>query len=68
MDITREKALKNIYFICSLTQKQKTSMQGALSSKADLIGGIFDRWINTIPESIIFNEYIKPKLNYNKNI
>ena len=68
MDITREKALKNIYFICSLTQKQKTSMQGALSSKADLIGGIFDRWINTIPESIIFNEYIKPKLNYNKNL
>lgn len=67
MEITREKALKNIYFICSLTQKQKSSMQGALSSKGDLMGGIFDRWINTTPESIIFNEYIKPKLeNYEK--
>ena len=68
MEITREKALKNIYFICSLTQKQKSSMQGALSSKGDLMGGIFDRWINTIPESIIFNEYIKPKLENNKNL
>lgn len=68
MEITREKALKNIYFICSLTQKQKSSMQGALSSKGDLMGGIFDRWINTIPESIIFNEYIKPKLANNKNL
>lgn len=63
MEITREKALKNFYFICSLTQKQKSSMQGALSSKGDLMGGIFDRWINTIPESIIFNEYLKPRLN-----
>ena len=42
-------------------------MQGALSSKGDLMGGIFDRWINTIPESVIFNEYIKPKLNQCKN-
>lgn len=67
MEITKDKSLKNIYFICSLTQKTKTSMQGALSSKGDLMGGIFDRWINTIPESIIFNEYIKPKLNQYKN-
>ena len=67
MEITKDKSLKNIYFICSLTQKTKTSMQGALSSKGDLMGGIFDRWINTIPESVIFNEYIKPKLNQCKN-
>lgn len=68
MEITKDKSLKNIYFICSLTQKTKTSMQGVLSSKGDLMGGIFDRWINTIPESIIFNEYIKPKLKYYKDL
>ena len=67
MEITKDKSIKNIYFICSLTQKTKTAMQGALSSKGDLMGGIFDRWINTIPESIIFNEYIKPKLNQYNN-
>jgi len=67
MEITKDKSLKNVYFICSLTQKTKTSMQGALSSKGDLMGGIFDRWINTIPESVIFNEYIKPKLSQYKN-
>ena len=68
MEITKDKSLKNVYFICSLTQKTKTSMQGALSSKGDLMGGIFDRWINTIPESIIFNEYIKPKLKQYNNL
>ena len=30
-------------------------MQGALSSKCDLVGGIFDRWISTVHKSIIFN-------------
>ncbi len=54
-----------IYFITSITQKQTTAMQGALSSKADLMGGIFDRWINVIPESVVFNKVILPKLNSN---
>lgn len=33
-------------------------MQSALSSKNDYICGIFDRWINIIPESVIFNKKI----------
>ena len=50
---------KSIYFIIALTQAQKNpAMQGVLSSRGDLIGGIFDRWINTIPESVIFNKII----------
>lgn len=48
---------KSIYFITCLAQLQKDStMYGSLNSKGDLMGGIFDRWINTIPESIIFNK------------
>lgn len=37
-------------------------MQGALTSKADYMGGIFDRWINIIPESILFNKIILPQV------
>ena len=38
---------KAVYFIANLTQMQgDRPMQGALTSKADYMGGIFDRWIN----------------------
>ena len=59
LPITKNDILKSIYFITAITQKQNSStMQGALSSKGDLMGGIFDRWINTVPESIVFNKII----------
>lgn len=44
-----------------MAQDSQNGMRGALSSKSDYIGGIFDRWINIIPESIIFNKYFLPK-------
>lgn len=37
-------------------------MYGGLSGKSDYIGGVFDRWINIIPESVIFNKYFLPKI------
>jgi hypothetical protein len=43
-----------------MAQESQNGMHGALSSKSDYIGGIFDRWINIIPESIIFNKYFLP--------
>lgn len=58
---------KAIYFISNLTQMQgNRPMHGALSSKDDYMGGIFDRWINIIPEAVIFNKIILPKLKTNK--
>lgn len=61
LDIQKEDVIKSIYFICRLTQNQNgEAMLGSLSSKKDYIGGIFDRWINIIPESIIFNKGILP--------
>ena len=52
---------KAVYFIANLTQMQgNRPMQGALTSKADYMGGIFDRWINIIPESVLFNKIILP--------
>ena len=67
--IQRNDVLKAIYFILSIAQAQKgNSMHGALSSKGDLIGGIFDRWINVIPESIIFNKILFPLIKENNDV
>lgn len=57
--ILRNDVLKSVYFIVCLAQDQTGSaMHGSLTSKGDLIGGIFDRWINTFPEAIVFNKEI----------
>ena len=59
VEVNKEDILKSVYFITAIIQKQTSnSMQGALSSKGDLMGGIFDRWINTVPESIVFNKML----------
>jgi hypothetical protein len=58
--ITKQDVVPYIYFVCSMAQRGK--MYGGLSGKSDYIGGIFDRWINIIPESVIFNKYFLPKL------
>lgn len=47
-----------LYFIASITQKHDYAMPGSLSSRGDLMGGILDRWINLIPESVILNKKI----------
>lgn len=46
-----------VYFIISMFQQENTHRQGT-SSKSDLIGGYLDRWINKIPENIIFNKLL----------
>lgn len=61
--ISINSAKKAIYFIANLTQMQgDRPMQGSLSSKADYMGGILDRWINIIPESVLFNKIILPQV------
>ena len=67
--ITKQDALKSIYFICKKAQNQNGhAMIGVLSNKKDYIGGIFDRWINIIPESVIFNKGIFPPLSNGKKV
>lgn len=58
--INKQDVVPYIYFVCSMAQRGK--MYGGLSGKSDYIGGIFDRWINIIPESVIFNKYFLPKI------
>jgi len=61
-----------VYFVCSMAQESQNPMHGMSSSKSDYIGGIFDRWINIIPESLIFNKCILPlaikKANVEKEV
>lgn len=67
--VSKEDIKKAVYFIANLTQMQGgRPMQGALSSKGDYMGGIFDRWINIVPEALIFNKIIVPKLSTKKKI
>ena len=67
--IKKEDIIEDIYFITAITQKQgSSSMPGALSSRGDLMGGIFDRWINTVPERIVFNKIILPKIENSNTI
>lgn len=65
----KEDILKRVYFITKLVQNQKgTTMQGALTSKSDSMGGIFDRFINTLSDSLVFEKIILPQLDVNKNV
>ena len=72
LEIKQQDIIPYVYFVSSMAQQSKSGMFGSLSSKSDLVGGIFDRWINIIPESIVFNQYFLPeavkKLNINKNV
>jgi len=58
--VNKDDCLGYIYFITGLA---KDPMHSGLSSKSDLMGGILDRFINIIPEGIIFDKYFLPKIN-----
>lgn len=64
--IRKEDVAPYIYFVCSMAQRGR--MYGGLNGKSDYIGGIFDRWINIIPESVIFNKYFLPKISKNLSV
>lgn len=65
----KEDILKRVYFITKLVQNQKGStMQGALTSKSDSMGGIFDRFINTLSDSLVFEKIILPQLDITRKV
>lgn len=69
INVSIQDAEKTVYFIANLTQMQgNRPMRGALNSKGDYMGGIFDRWINIIPESVIFNKILLPKVAGNHEV
>mgnify|MGYP004458227193 FL=1 len=69
INFNKNDILERVYFITKLVQNQKgTTMQGALTSKSDSMGGIFDRFINTISDSLVFEKLILPKIKTNKEV
>lgn len=67
--IYKEDIIERVYFITKMIQNQKgTTMSGALTSKSDSMGGIFDRFINTISDSLVFEKIILPKIKTNKKV
>lgn len=68
-EFTKEDIVNRVYFIAKLVQNQKNStMEGALTSKSDAMGGIFDRFINTISDSLVFDKIILPELKTDKEV
>lgn len=61
--VEKQDILPLIYFIVSMFQKENTHRQGT-SSKSDLLGGYIDRWVNKIPENIIFNKILLKDKSY----
>ena len=69
ISFNKDDIIERVYFITKLVQNQKgTTMQGALTSKSDSMGGIFDRFINTISDSLVFEKIILPQINTNKKV
>ena len=67
--ISADDIKQRIYFIIKLTQSHNSpTMQGILTSKSDYIGGIFDRFINSITEDILFDKVIIPEIDINKKV
>lgn len=67
--INKEDILKRVYFIIKLVQSQKgDTMQGALTSKSDSMGGIFDRFINSLSEDVVFNKILLPEIEPDKKV
>lgn len=65
----KDDIIERIYFITKLVQNQKgTTMQGVLTSKSDSMGGIFDRFINTLSDSLVFEKIILPKIKTDKEV
>ncbi len=67
--IEKSDVIKNIYFIAEMVQNAgKKGMYGGLAGKSDFIGGVFDRWINQIPESVIFNKLLLKDISHGKKV
>ena len=63
INVTKEDIKPLLYFIISMFQQETIHRQGT-SSKSDLIGGFIDRWINKIPEDLIFRKHLLLNKNY----
>ena len=60
IELDLEVLMQSCYWIVSKFNLDNFHQQQN-SSRSDLIGGFFDRWINKTPESLIFNKLLENK-------
>lgn len=69
VEITKEDIKKRLYFLTRFVQNHNgPTMQGALTSKSDFMGGILDRYINTLSDTLVFDKIILPMIDTNKTV
>ena len=67
--LEKNDVFKNLYFIAEMAQNTgEKGMYGTIAGKSDFMGGIFDRWINLVPESVVFNKIILPKVSNDTSV
>ncbi len=66
--IKMEDVLEQMYFVLSLVQNSNGPMHSRIGGKNDYMGGIIDRYVNTVVESLVFTKILFPKLKTNKEV
>ena len=68
IDIKMDDVLEQMYFVLSLVQNADGPMHSRIGGKSDYMGGIIDRYVNTVVESLIFTKILFPKLKTTKKV
>ncbi len=68
IDINKKDVLEQMYFVLSLVQNSDGPMHSRIGGRNDYMGGIIDRYVNTIVESLIFTKILFPKLKTDKKV
>lgn len=68
IEIEKNDVLEQMYFVFSLVQNSNGPMHSRIGGKNDYMGGIIDRYVNTIVESLVFTKILFPKLKTDKNV
>jgi len=68
IEIDKKDVLEQLYFVLSLIQNSNGPMRSRIGNKNDYMGGIIDRFVNTIVESLIFTKILFPKLKTDKEV
>lgn len=68
INIDKNDVLKQMYFVLSIVQNANGPMHSRIGSKNDYMGGIIDRYVNTVTESLVFSKMLFPKIKTTKKI
>lgn len=68
IDIKTDDVLEQMYFVLSLVQNADGPMHSRIGGKSDYMGGIIDRYVNTVVESLVFTKILFPKLKTTKKV